>query len=891
MIKRLLLSLYFLLLALNAEASHIVGSDIYYDNLGNNQYRITITLFRDCFSTGAAFDPEMSVGIYRSNGSMYEHVLIPFPGSVPVPIVFDNPCVTAPSNLCVERATYITIVTLPPIPGGYTVSYQRCCYGSSVTNLQDAEGTGLTLETHINTSVNTSSPRFVNYPPLVICNNEDLNMSHHATDPDGDVLVYDLVTPFNGGTAPDPAPVPSGGPPFTPVLWEAGFDELIPLGPGSNTTINPNTGHLFADANQLGKYVVGIRVREYRNGVEIGSTTRAFIFNVINCNIQLQAGIGTQESSPIFVSYCQGLNWTFDNLSFGGDFYSWDFGVPGVTTDVSSQFEPTFTYPEPGIYQAMLVVNPGWPCTDTAYVTLNLNNILEVDFTYSDSMCFEGHSVDFQGQVVIGNPQAALSWEFTDEASIQTANGATVNGVQFTNGGSHDVWLKGTYGICNDSTMHSIFIYPDPVPAPDLPVGYKCNGFTHTFQNNSTDATIFSWDFGVPGIDTDVSSAFSPTYTFPGPGTYTVTLTASIPEGCSRTIQQDYTFYEQLSASFTHNDSMCITDNSYNFDATVTGPPITTYLWNFGPNANPSTSTLLDVNNVVYNTYGNFPVTFTASFMECSRTVNSSVKVFRQPEIGFGLVQGIQCDPFPAQFRDSSISDTPIQYFWTFGDGGTSTLKNPGHTYFEPGQFPVTLQIITTEGCKDTLTLTRLDLINVKPTPIAGFLVDPPTTDICNSAITFTDISEGGDFYVYLFDDEIKSASTAQNPVYSYFSPGTHNPMQIVSNEFGCSDTARSVVMIDPFTVYIPNAFTPDGDEYNNTFGAAVALETVEWNFRIYNRWGEMVFESADQDSEWDGTYNGTICQDGVYSYILRYISCADFDRWEEITGHVVLLR
>jgi gliding motility-associated-like protein len=896
MMKRIPALCLLLLVFFQASASHIVGSDIYYDYLGNNQYRITVTLFRDCASDGAQFDNPMSLSIYDANNSLVHEYQVPFPGSVTTPVDFENPCVSAPSGICVESATYQVIVSLPPSVNGYTVSYQRCCYGPSVSNLINPEGTGLTLTTHITgtgtNAFNNSSPRFVNYPPLVICNNEDLNMSHHATDPDGDSLVYDLVTPFQGGTEFNPMPVPSGGPPFANVVWEAGFNANNPLGSGSSTNINSATGHLFADANQLGKFVVAIRVREYRNGVLIGSTTRAFIFRVVNCIIQLSADIGTQEESPLFESYCQGLHWVFDNQSFGGDTYEWDFGVPGSTTDVSTQFEPEFTYPAPGIYVARLVVNPGWPCTDTAYVTLNLNNELQVDFTYTDSLCFDGNSVDFQGQIVVGNPAASVEWIFPPQASIQTANTLAVNGVNFTSGGSHDVWLKGHYGICRDSVMHPIFIFPDPTPIAELPDNFQCEGLTQHFINNSTDASIFSWDFGVPGTNTDVSSEQSPTFTFPAPGTYTVTLTASIPQGCSSTVAQNYTFYEPLSVSFTHTDSLCITDNDFDFDATVSGPGITTLLWNFGPNADPPTATTEAVSGVTYSTYGHFPVTLTASFLTCSESASSAVFVFREPEINFGLVPGLQCAPFPAQFIDSSVADTPIQYFWDFGDGGSSNEQDPLHIYTVPGQYPVTLNIVTTEGCKDTLSLTKDNLIFVRPTPVAGFTVTPDKTDICHSTIAFTDQSTGGIRYVYIFDDgDLTTASEEQNPYYGYYNYGYHYPLQIVENEFGCSDSAKGKIFIEPYTVYIPNAFTPDADEFNPTFRTFAALEAVEWDFKIYNRWGELVFETDDQHDEWDGTYKGVRAMPGVYTYKLRYISCANGERWEELTGHVTLVR
>lgn len=1054
--------LVLLLTSFSAKATHLVGSDIYYDYLGNDQYRITLILFRDCLSNGAAFDNPMRVAIYDENGGLFQQLDLPFTGSTPTPIDFSNPCVTPPSNVCVESTTYTAVVTLPANVGGYTVSHQRCCYGGSISNIEDPEDTGLTLTTHIpGNGLDNSSARFVNYPPIIICNNVNLNMDHYATDPDGDDLVYEMVTPLEGGSSITPIPNPPAGPPFFDVVWETGFSATAPLGPGSTTTIDPDSGELFADANQLGKYVVGIRVLEYRNGVLIGSTMRTFIFIVISCNVTLDAVVADQEDSPTFVSYCQGLTWTFDNQSFGGNNYSWDFGVPGITTDVSTAYEPTYTYPSPGTYTARLVVNPGWPCTDTAFVTVQLYDAFNVDFTFQeDSTCFAGNSVDFQGQVLEGSEAPTFTWNFSSLGVPQTATGIAVNDVHFNQGGNHNVWFKGTTEHCVDSIMHKVFVFPDPIPAQSLPDGYECDGltqtfintsqnasvyqwdfgvpgtttdvsteanptftfpapgtytvtltagipegcsntlqveytvyeslsvaFTHpdslcfydhsfdfdaevngppittyqwnfgpnatptsattedvanvvynapglynvtltasflecsetatstvfifedpiadpslpddytckgltqTFVNNSQNATVYLWDFGVPGTTTDVSTAANPTFTFPAPGTYTITLTAGIPEGCTNTVQVEYTIYEKLSISFTHTDSLCITNNSYDFNGEMTGPPITTYQWEFGPNATPSSATTLDVTNVVYSEPGLFPVTLTASFLECTETASSSVLVFQEPVIDFGILPGLQCPPFTAHFVDKSEADSEIQYFWDFGDGGTSNEQNPVHPYVGSGLFPVTLQIVTTEGCKDTLSLT-LNLVDIKPAPFAGFDVTPSLTDVCNSTVSFINTSEGGYTYIYQFDDIINSASEEENPHYTYLGAGYHYPLQIVRSEFGCSDSASATILVEPYTVYIPNAFTPGGsDELNNTLKTVAALGPVEWEFKIYNRWGELVFESTDPNAEWDGTYNGSPAPEGIYSYTLRYVSCASGDHWDDLSGHISLIR
>lgn len=892
--NKLFLILLILVSVSKAHASHIVGGDMYYDYLGGNNYRVTVIIYRDCASTGAAYDDPLIVGVFDSNHNEVTSISIPFPGSVVLPIVFNNPCVTAPSGICTERAIYTTVVNLPPIAGGYDLAYQRCCRGPNITNLNNPDDTGLTLTTHITGSdsnaIVNSAPRFVNYPPLVICNNENLNFDHSATDPDGDILTYELVTPNAGANSINPLPNPTPSPPYPLVNWAGAINALTPLGAGSTTTITPNTGQLFVDANMLGLYVVGIRVNEWRNGVIINSSTRDFLFRVVNCIVQLSAEVTPQEQTPGFTSYCQGLTFTFDNQSFGATTYAWDFGVAGTNTDVSNAFEPTFTFPQPGTYNVMLVANPGWPCTDTTYIDVTVANPFSIDINFQDSACFIDHSIDFTA-VVNGPAATVLAWDFGLNGNPATANSAQVNNVTFSQPTNNEVTLIGTFGICADTVTYPMFFFAPPIPTVDFQFNHECNGFTQTFINGSQNAVNYYWDFGVPNITTDVSTQSQPTYTFPGPGTYPITLVAEIVSGCSDTLVQDITIYEPLSVDFTHNDSICILNNSFDFIGNVSGPTITEYAWNFGPNASPSTDTTLSVFNVVYNTSGLHAVQLTASFLQCSETATSTVFLYQEPTIAFDKVNDVPCAPYLAQFINGSTADSEISYYWNFGDGGTSTLENPSHLYPNPGQYTVTLQITTAEGCVDTLSLEKIGFIIVHPSPISDFSIDKPVTDICNSEIRFTNLSQGAINYTYQFDDENGASSNELNPVYTYTSDGQHYPILIATNEFGCSDTSRQQLFIEPFIVYIPNTFTPDGNEFNNTFFAKMGIDPLEWDLKIYNRWGELVFKTTDFTESWDGTYLGFPAQEGIYAYKVKYVPCGVNQDPVTLVGHVNLLR
>lgn len=890
--------LFILFFAVNAKASHIVGGDIYYDYLGNNNYRFYITLYRDCNSTGATYDNPLSLGVFlTANGSLVQSLSVPFPGSTVLPINFNNPCVVPPNNLCTERAIYQQVINLPPTTGGYTIAYQRCCRGPAITNLNNPDDTGITLVATIpgtaNNNYQNSSPRFTNYPPLLLCNNDDLIFDHSATDPDGDQLVYSLTTPYAGASGLNPAPVPPPGPTYFPVSWANNFGAANPLGPGATINIDATTGELTASPSMLGLFVVGVRVQEFRNGVLIGQTVRDFLFKVFNCQITMQAILPEYEDLPTFVSYCQGLNVQFENNSYGGTNYSWDFGVPGTTTDVSTAFEPSFTYPQPGIYEAMLIVNPGWPCTDTAYMEVNVNNVFNVSFTSNDSLCILGNSFNFVG-TTDGPPSSTFEWDFGPNATPTSATGLNVNGVTFSTTGNLPVTLTGDNGECEATFTESIYIFPEPIAGMVLPTNYECNGLTLNFGNNSQNTSEYQWDFGVAGTTTDESTAFAPSFTFPSGGTYTIQLVAGTSGECYDTTTQQITVYDPLSISFTNPDSLCIVDNSIDFDATATGPNITTYLWNFGPNANPSTATTLDVNDVTFSTHGLHPVSVTASFNSCSVTANGSVFLFREPEVNFAVEPGPHCVPSVVSFYDQSTSDVPLSYVWNFGDGSSSNQQNPSHLYSTVGSYSVSLEIIASYGCVDTLFMMKQDAVVIHPRPSSAFTVDPEMTDICHAEVTFTDQSLGATSIYYFYDDstfEVDHADAIH--FYEYTTAGTHWPMQIAENQFGCTDTSFAKIEIEPFSIYAPNTFTPDGNEFNPTFNAQFGLEVLGWEMRIYNRWGQLLFISNDPLTGWDGTFADDlgVVQDGTYAYVVKYISCEFPEEWQMITGHVNLIR
>jgi gliding motility-associated-like protein len=237
-----------------------------------------------------------------------------------------------------------------------------------------------------------------------------------------------------------------------------------------------------------------------------------------------------------------------------------------------------------------------------------------------------------------------------------------------------------------------------------------------------------------------------------------------------------------------------------------------------------------------------------------------------------------------------SQTDVPTTYIWNLGDGTELLGTNIFHTYNQPGNYTVTLTLIQQYGCMDTLFMAQQDLITVHPSPQAGFSISPDKVDVCQNEVLFTDLSQDAVAYQYFVEDNAYQYNTA-NFVHAYQRSGTDYPYQVVSNAFGCTDTAFARIEVEPFSIYAPNTFIPDGDGRNEIFKVVTDFEVSDWSLEIFNRWGEQVFISQHANEGWDGTANGLACQDGVYNYVVKFRPCHEPYIRRQREGIINLLR
>ncbi len=228
------------------------------------------------------------------------------------------------------------------------------------------------------------------------------------------------------------------------------------------------------------------------------------------------------------------------------------------------------------------------------------------------------------------------------------------------------------------------------------------------------------------------------------------------------------------------------------------------------------------------------------------------------------------CVPYTAQLNNTSLGG--IDFIWDFGDGSpTSTVTNPSHLYPTIGTYKVTLIANDTSSCNKTDT--TFTTITVTSKPVSSYIYSPQPTKP-NTAVTFTNTSLGGTFYKWIFGDGDSVLTTKKDTVIAHIYPatGSYNACLVTFNAGGCSDTTCQQIDVTIIPACdLANSFTPNGDGTNDRiFVHGYGIAQMTW--RIYDRWGNMVYASADQSQGWDGTFNGKALPQEVYHYTLQVV-------------------
>jgi gliding motility-associated-like protein len=412
---------------------------------------------------------------------------------------------------------------------------------------------------------------------------------------------------------------------------------------------------------------------------------------------------------------------------------------------------------------------------------------------------------------------------------------------------------------------------------------------TVTFTgSNGTAPYIFTYNINNGPAQTITSTGNSATITVSSstPGVFNYNL-MNVEDASATTCAQNQTGIATITINALpvvfagNNISICDGES-----VILTGSGAATYSWNNGVvNGSPFVPGL---GNTTYTLTG-------TSSAGCVNTDQVDVIVNPIPDVSFipGATAG--CTPFTTTLTNTTPDSQNC--VWTISNGAVLTgCGTVPVTFLQGGCYDVTLTTTATNGC--TSTFTANNLICVEDNPIAAFAPDENEISTFDTEVNFENESIGASQYAWSFgvNDAI---SSEENPTYTYpmGEEGQYIVTLIATSPFGCQDTATSVIQVyEELIFYVPNTFTPDNDNYNPTFQPVFTsgFDPQDFVLYIYNRWGELIFESRNAEVGWDGTYgsNGEIemCQDGTYTWKIEF----KVTRWDErkvAIGHVNLIR
>ena len=849
----------------NVSATHIVGGGLTYRCLGGDQYEVTLKLYRDCFfgASNAYFDDPASIGIFDGDSSFrIGEVKIPLgPQNDTLDVVIADTCLFVPATVCVHTTTYVDTITLPERPNGYILSYQRCCRNQTILNIVEPLETGATFIARISNQAlvecNTQAT-YKNFPPLFICVNEPVDYDHSAFDPDGDSLVYKLCTPFNGASSSSPQPQPPSSPPYDEVVYQAPYNLNNLLG-GQALTINSSTGLLTGLPSVIGQFVVGVCVEEYRNGELISQTRRDFQYNVGECGI-VEAIIGNANT------LCNNLTADFINNSTNATTFEWDFGDPNTTSDVSSEFQPSYTYPDTGVYNVVLTVEVGNECEDVLNFPLYVKNTTAVaSFNAVTYECENGDIiVAVEDTSDDSDPRYNISgWNWT-LSDGQTSSEQHPVFVVTNNGQNISITLEvESEDTCSDSVTQTFSPGDNNLGSLTSP-STICDGQSvqlyPEFLSLNPNLT-YSWS---PGTNLTSTVVANPTASPTVSTTYTLTVVAP-NTGCNALIEKvvnvgDFTDLNIEAVLTDENGNQTVVDangepvvvcdgQSTVLTVTNTGSNVTTVEWldangavisnNVSVTVNPNGSTTYTVNVVDENGCNG-----TAQVVVQPSTVNVSIEEIENPGSGSGItdVDGdgtldLCVDETSSLSVSNGNAGDQLTYQWSAAPGVISagaTSANP--SIFGVAEGIYTLVLVTTNqfGCSSEIEvmISVHDITDLEIQATLNNLEDNTSTTIVgednvvncdgdNSTIILseTSTSNNGNVTITWTDENGNVIGTGPTVDVSPFGDVTYTVT--VTDQFGCFDTAEFTVLGNPVDITISESTTNggNGDDLIDTDG------------------------------------------------------------------------
>ncbi len=853
-------------------AKHLKGGWIQYEYISTNtaaqtnKYKITVHQYMSCSSTGGQIDPEVYLGIFDSwTNLLVQNLTIKMTDSTTLSITTFNPCITPTpqvGDVCYKILSYDTTVDLPFKDAGYILAVQRCCRIGGIVNLVSSADLGVTYYNKIPGKIlgidysNNTSPVFQQRDTVIVCHNTPFTFDFSATDKDADSLSYVFCNGLTGGSS-DPSdpnaakPNPAANPPYQSINYSLGFDGTYPMSVA--VKIDPKTGLISGIAPPTtGDYAVSVCVLEYRNGVLIGTNKKEIHINVANC--QLSAA----ELKPTYVT-CNGYTLNFENLSTATNIvsYLWDFGVPNTTTDTSTNPTPTYTYPNPpdtGTYTLKLLVRSAG-CADSATSKVKIFPGFVPDFSvngycYQNSFNFNNTTFAQYGFV------DSVHWDF-GEISLNDDTSILKNPIyKYLTPGNRTVFFyahssKG----CEDTLSKIITVLDKPTIILPFKDTLICSIDTLQLQSSSNGVS-YSWS---PNLDISNTNIPNPLVYPNDTVTYILTVT---DHGCINSDTIKVNVLDFITVDAGPNANVCLTDTF----KMQTNSHALSYVWTPALTLNDSTLKYpLAVPTQAVTKYY-----VKANLGKCQDRDSVTLFTFPYPTAKASVDTSICL----SQTVKLTGNFTGNVFHWSPGNSlSDSTLLSPiakpntTTTYIFTAQYSA--------GClkavSDSVTVTVVQPFTVYAGRDTSIVYGQPlqllalVSPLENKFFHWTSIPSSS--IKYLSDVNI------QDPVATF--PSYIDSVRYIVRAFTkeqCQDydTIKIKIFKTSPDIFVPDAFTPNGDGINDVIRPIpVGITKLDY-FNIYNRWGELIFTTSQIGKGWDGDVNGKQQASGTFIYTVK---------------------
>lgn len=315
-----------------------------------------------------------------------------------------------------------------------------------------------------------------------------------------------------------------------------------------------------------------------------------------------------------------------------------------------------------------------------------------------------------------------------------------------------------------------------------------------------------------------------------------------------------------------------------------------TFTWSTGASSTTAGTDMITVSPTDTTTY---IVTVTDGCESTPLILTTEVNVAPLPEPSYEILNEAQCEPGIFQIANTTDPNLWASVTWLVNDEEVFVDQEIITTQsYDAGTYDLQMTVTSYEGC--IVTTLFEDVLVVAPSPTAAFTFSPSPPTMFNTQVLFNNSSVGGETYQWWFEEGTPDFSSSENPSTTFPDGqiGTYEVMLVTTSNLGCTDTVTVDVQVYPEVIlYAPNSFTPDGDEHNQDWRVYIeGIDVYDFELTIYNRWGEIVWETRDPEQAWDATYNGKPVSDGTYTWFIRTRDLLDDEKYE-FQGHVNVFR